>query len=109
VTAGVHCNLAVNPLSVEAQIQGAAPWACHPPARQCDHAPGDGVVEQNNFGEYRVARLPDMPRIAAQDRAQRRPADRLGEPGPPPWRPPSPTTPPPAPPAARYRASCRSH
>jgi isoquinoline 1-oxidoreductase beta subunit len=24
VTAGVHCNLAVNPRSVEAQVQGAA-------------------------------------------------------------------------------------
>jgi len=24
VTAGVHCNLAVNPMSVEAQVQGAA-------------------------------------------------------------------------------------
>jgi isoquinoline 1-oxidoreductase beta subunit len=32
-TAAVHCNLAVNPLSIEAQIQGAALMAWAPPCR----------------------------------------------------------------------------
>lgn len=87
VTAGVHCNLAVNPLSVEAQIQGAALMALS----TC--LPGnaitfkDGLVEQSNFGEYRVARLPDMPRIAVHIVPSAEPPTGIGEPGLPPLAP----------------------
>ena len=40
VTAGVHCNLAVNPRSVEAQVQGAALMPVDVPARGGHHAEG---------------------------------------------------------------------
>jgi isoquinoline 1-oxidoreductase beta subunit len=87
VTAGVHCNLAVNPLSIEAQIQGAALMGL----ATC--MPGnaitlkDGVVEQNNFGEYRVPRMPDMPRITVHVVPSADAPTGIGEPGLPPLAP----------------------
>nr|WP_236598774.1 xanthine dehydrogenase family protein molybdopterin-binding subunit [Ramlibacter monticola] len=87
VTAGVHCNLAVNPLSVEAQIQGAALMGL----ATC--LPGnaitlkDGVVEQANFGDYRVPRMPDMPRIAVHIVPSSDAPTGIGEPGLPPLAP----------------------
>jgi len=86
-TAGVHCNLAVNPLSVQTQIQGAALMGL----ATC--LPGnaitlkDGVVQQNNFGEYRVARMPDMPRIAVHIVPSTDAPTGIGEPGLPPLAP----------------------
>jgi isoquinoline 1-oxidoreductase beta subunit len=62
VTAGVHCNLAVNPQTIEAQVQGAALMGlgtCLPGAAITLK---DGVVEQSNFGDYVVARITDMPK-----------------------------------------------
>lgn len=49
VTSGVNCNMAVNPRSVEAQVQGVAITF------------KEGALEQSNFGEYIVARLTDAP------------------------------------------------
>ncbi|MGZ5270203.1 MAG: molybdopterin cofactor-binding domain-containing protein [Ramlibacter sp.] len=86
-TAGVHCNLAVNPLSVETQIQGAALMGL----ATC--LPGnaitlkDGVVEQSNFGEYRVPRMPDMPKVAVHIVPSAEPPTGIGEPGLPPLAP----------------------
>ena len=63
VTAGVHCNLAVNPRSVEAQVQGAALMGlsmCLPGAAITLK---DGVVEQSNFGDFTVPRITDMPAV----------------------------------------------
>ena len=78
VTAGVHCNLAVNPRSVEAQVQGAAVMGlsmCLPGAAITLK---DGVVEQSNFGDFTVARITDMPAVRRAHRAQRRAAHRHG-------------------------------
>ena len=64
VTAGVHCNLVINPRSLEAQVQGAAVMGmsmCLPGAAITLK---DGVVEQSNFHDYRVPRMTDMPQIA---------------------------------------------
>ena len=87
VTAGVHCNLAVNPLSVEAQVQGAALMGlatCLPGAAITLK---DGVVEQSNFGDYMVPRMPDMPRIAVHIVPSAEPPTGMGEPGLPPLAP----------------------
>lgn len=87
VTAGVHCNLAVNPLSVEAQIQGAALMGlsmCLPGAAITLK---DGVVEQSNFNDYAVARMPDMPRFAVHVVPSADPPTGVGEPGLPPLAP----------------------
>ena len=87
VTAGVHCNLAVNPLSVEAQVQGAALMGlgtCLPGAAITLK---DGVVEQGNFGDYKVPRITDMPRIAVHIVPSAEPPTGMGEPGLPPLAP----------------------
>ena len=87
VTAGVHCNLAVNPRTIEAQVQGAALMGlgmCLPGAAITFK---DGVVEQSNFGDYVVARMPDMPAIAVHIVPSAEPPKGMGEPGLPPLAP----------------------
>jgi isoquinoline 1-oxidoreductase beta subunit len=81
VTAGVHCNLAVNPTSVEAQVQGAALMGlsmCLPGAAITLK---DGVVEQSNFGDFPVPRITDMPQIAVHIVPSAEPPTGMGEPG----------------------------
>lgn len=87
VTAGVHCNLAVNPRSVEAQVQGAAVMGlsmCLPGAAITLK---DGVVEQSNFGDFPVARITDMPEIGVHIVPSAEPPTGMGEPGLPPLAP----------------------
>ncbi|AMZ70688.1 MULTISPECIES: xanthine dehydrogenase family protein molybdopterin-binding subunit [Pseudomonas] len=81
VTAGVHCNLAVNPRSVEAQVQGAALMGLS----MC--LPGgaitlkDGVVQQSNFADFSVPRITDMPTFAVHIVPSAEPPTGMGEPG----------------------------
>lgn len=87
VTAGVQCNLAVNPLSIEAQIQGAALMGLSTCMPGNAITLKDGVVEQSNFGEYRVARITDMPKIAVHIVPSADAPTGIGEPGLPPLAP----------------------
>jgi isoquinoline 1-oxidoreductase beta subunit len=87
VTAGVHCNLVVNPRSVEAQVQGAALMGlsmCLPGAAITLK---DGVVQQSNFGDFAVPRITDMPEIAVHTVPSAEPPTGMGEPGLPPLAP----------------------
>lgn len=87
VTAAVHCNLAVNPKTIEAQVQGAALMGlgtCLPGAAITFK---DGLVEQSNFGDYVVARITDMPKIAVHIVPSAEPPTGMGEPGLPPLAP----------------------
>ncbi len=87
VTAGVHCNLVVNPRTVEAQVQGAALMGlgmCLPGAAITFK---DGVVEQKNFGDYTVARITDMPAFSVHTVPSADPPTGMGEPGLPPLAP----------------------
>lgn len=87
VTAGVHCNLAVNPLTVEAQVQGAALMGlsmCLPGAAITLK---DGLVQQSNFHEFMVPRITDMPEIAVHVVPSAEPPTGMGEPGLPPLAP----------------------
>src|SRR5205823_8975518 len=61
VTAGVHCNLAVNPRTIEAQVQGAAVMGLSMCLPGSAITLKDGVVEQSNFGDFTVARITDTP------------------------------------------------
>ncbi|WP_157268438.1 xanthine dehydrogenase family protein molybdopterin-binding subunit [Azohydromonas aeria] len=87
VTAGVHCNLVVNPRTVEAQVQGAALMGLS----MC--LPGnaitlkDGEVQQANFHDYPVARITAMPKIAVFTVPSAEPPTGMGEPGLPPLAP----------------------
>ena len=87
VTAGVHCNLAINPTSIEAQIQGGALMGlsmCLPGAAITLK---DGVVEQSNFGDFPVPRITDMPAVAVFVVPSADAPTGLGEPGLPPLAP----------------------
>ncbi len=87
VTAGVHCNLVVNPRTLETQVQGAALMGlgmCLPGAAITLK---DGVVEQSNFGDYAVPRITDMPAIAVHTVPSADPPTGMGEPGLPPLAP----------------------
>ncbi|OYT91013.1 MAG: carbon monoxide dehydrogenase [Burkholderiales bacterium PBB3] len=80
-TAGVHCNLAVNPRSVEAQVQGAALMGlsmCLPGAAITLK---DGEVQQSNFGDFVVPRITDMPQIAVHVVPSADAPTGMGEPG----------------------------
>lgn len=87
VTSGVHCNLAVNPRSVEAQVQGAAIMGlsmCLPGSAITFK---DGVVEQSNFGDYPVARMTDAPAFDVHIVPSADAPTGMGEPGLPPLAP----------------------
>lgn len=87
VTAGVHCNLVVNPQSVEAQVQGGALMGlsmCLPGAAITLK---DGVVVQANFSDFMVPRITDMPQIAVHMVPSADPPTGMGEPGLPPLAP----------------------
>ena len=87
VTAGVHCNLAVNPRSVEAQVQGAAVMGLSMCLPGSAITLKDGVVAQSNFGDFTVARITDMPQIAVHVVPSAEPPTGMGEPGLPPLAP----------------------
>ena len=87
VTAGVHCNLAVNPRTVEAQVMGAAVMALSTTLPGNAITLKDGVVQQSNFGDYPVARLTDAPVIAVHIVPSIDPPKGMGEPGLPPFAP----------------------
>ncbi|HSV36060.1 MAG TPA: xanthine dehydrogenase family protein molybdopterin-binding subunit [Ramlibacter sp.] len=87
VTAGVHCNLAVNPRTIEAQAQGAAVMGlsmCLPGAAITLK---DGEVQQSNFGDFTVARITDMPQFDVHIVPSAEPPTGMGEPGLPPLAP----------------------
>ncbi len=87
VTAGVHCNTAVNPLSIEAQVQGAALMALGTTLPGAAITLKDGVVEQQNFSDYTVARMTDMPHIDVFLVPSTDAPTGMGEPGVPPLAP----------------------
>jgi isoquinoline 1-oxidoreductase beta subunit len=87
VTAGVHCNLAVNPLTIEAQVQGAVLAAVGTTLPGAAITFRDGVVEQGNFSDYTVARMPEMPHVDVFIVPSADPPTGMGEPGVPPLAP----------------------
>jgi isoquinoline 1-oxidoreductase beta subunit len=87
VTAGVHCNLAVNPLTIEAQVQGAVLMAVGTTLPGAAITLKDGVVEQNQFSDYTVARMNDMPQVAVFIVPSADAPTGMGEPGLPPLAP----------------------
>ena len=87
VTSGVHCNLAVNPRSVEAQVQGAAIMGLSMCLAGSAITLKEGVVEQSNFGDYTVARITDAPEFSVHIVPSADPPTGMGEPGLPPLAP----------------------
>jgi isoquinoline 1-oxidoreductase subunit beta len=87
VTAGVHCNLCVNPHSVETQIQGSALMALATTMDGHAITLKDGVVENSNFHNFPMPRMADMPKVAVHIVPSSDPPKGVGEPGLPPFAP----------------------
>ncbi|MCY1232135.1 Membrane-bound aldehyde dehydrogenase [pyrroloquinoline-quinone] [compost metagenome] len=87
VTAGVHCNLVVNPRTVEAQVQGAAVMGLSMCLAGSAITLKNGVVEQSNFGDFTVARITDTPAFDVHIVPSADPPTGMGEPGLPPLAP----------------------
>lgn len=62
IVAAVDCGLVVNPLGVEAQLEGGTIDGLST-ALNLEITVKDGQVEQNNFNNYRVARMAQVPLI----------------------------------------------
>ncbi|HEY1131597.1 MAG TPA: molybdopterin cofactor-binding domain-containing protein [Roseateles sp.] len=82
VHAGVHCNLCVNPKSVETQVQGAAIMALGTTMPTHHVTFKDGVVEQSNFYDIAMPRMPDAPKVMTVSIVPSSdPPKGMGEPG----------------------------
>ena len=64
VTAFLDCGLAVNPMAVEAQLQGSIAYGLSA-ALHGAITLKDGAVEQSNFHDYPVLRMHEMPAVDA--------------------------------------------
>jgi len=63
VTCAVDCGTAINPLGIEAQVQGAIAYGLSA-VLYSELTLKNGRVEQSNFHDYRVLRLDDMPTVS---------------------------------------------
>lgn len=83
VTAAVDCGIVVNPLTVEAQIQGAVVYALSA-LLYGEITLQKGRVQQENFHQYEIATIGDTPVVDVHVIAKGDPIGGLGEPGVPP-------------------------
>ena len=83
VSAAMDCGMAVNPLAVEAQLQGAIAYGLSA-VLYSEITLKKGEVEQSNFHDYRVVRMPDMPEVTVQILESDAHMGGVGEPGTPP-------------------------
>lgn len=63
LTCAIDCGLAVNPLGVEAQVQGAVAFGLGPVLRSRITLK-EGRVQESNFHDYEVLRLDEMPHVS---------------------------------------------
>jgi isoquinoline 1-oxidoreductase subunit beta len=62
VVCAVDCGLAVNPLSLEAQVQGSVAYGLGPTLHSALTLK-EGKVQEDNFNDYVVLRLNEMPKV----------------------------------------------
>lgn len=63
VTCAVDCGLAVNPLAIEAQVQGSVAFGLGPVLHSALSIE-EGRVKESNFHDYEVLRLDEMPHVS---------------------------------------------
>jgi isoquinoline 1-oxidoreductase beta subunit len=83
VTAAVDCGQAVNPLSIEAQMQSGIAFGLSA-ALHGRISLKNGQVEQSNFTDYPVLRMNEMPEVAVHIVPSAAKPSGMGEPGVPP-------------------------
>jgi isoquinoline 1-oxidoreductase beta subunit len=83
VVCAVDCGIAVNPTTIEAQMESGIAFGLSA-ALSGAITLKDGRVQQSNFDDYRVLRLPDMPKVEVHIVASRERPGGVGEPGTPP-------------------------
>jgi isoquinoline 1-oxidoreductase beta subunit len=83
VVAAVDCGLPVNPAGIEAQMQSAIVFGLSA-ALYGAITLGSGAVEQSNFHDYQMLRMPAMPRIETYIAPAGGPLGGIGEVGTPP-------------------------
>ncbi|MGE5615281.1 MAG: molybdopterin cofactor-binding domain-containing protein [Bacillota bacterium] len=86
IVCAFDCGYVVNPLTVEAQLQGAIAFGLGA-ALYSKITLKDGKVEQSNFHDYRVLRLNEMPRVEVHLVGGGDKPTGVGEPGVPPTAP----------------------
>jgi isoquinoline 1-oxidoreductase beta subunit len=79
VTCAVDCGLAVNPLSVEAQVQGSVAYGLSA-ALYGKLTLAGGAVQESNFHDYPVVRMFDMPKVDVHIVASKARMGGIGEP-----------------------------
>ena len=83
VVAAIDCGLAVNPLTISAQIESAIAFGLSA-ALFGQVTLKDGVVEQSNYHDYAVVRIGDMPKVEVHIVPGGTAPTGVGEPGTPP-------------------------
>jgi isoquinoline 1-oxidoreductase beta subunit len=83
VAAAIDCGMAVNPLAVEAQVQGSIVYGLTA-GLYGEITLKDGKVEQSNFHDYQMLRLPEMPKVEVKIIDSGEKMGGVGEPATPP-------------------------
>jgi isoquinoline 1-oxidoreductase subunit beta len=83
VTSAIDCGLAVNPLTIEAQVQSALVFGLSAALHQ-KITLKDGRVEQGNFTDFPLLRMDEMPEVAVHIVPSSAKPSGVGEPGTPP-------------------------
>jgi len=79
VTAVVDCGTAVNPLAIEAQVQGSVVFGLSA-ALHGQLTLTAGKVDQSNFHDYPVVRMYEMPRVSVHIIQSKTKMGGIGEP-----------------------------
>jgi isoquinoline 1-oxidoreductase beta subunit len=83
VVAAIDCGTCINPAGVAAQIESAVVFGMTA-ALYGELTLAEGRVEQSNFDDYPMVRIPEMPRVEVHIVASREKSGGVGEPGTPP-------------------------
>jgi isoquinoline 1-oxidoreductase beta subunit len=83
VTAAIDCGIAVNPLTIEAQVQGSIVFGLTAAVYGKVTITGGKVIE-SNFHDYPMLRMFEMPRVSVHVLESDAPMGGVGEPATPP-------------------------
>jgi isoquinoline 1-oxidoreductase beta subunit len=83
VTSAIDCGIAVNPLTIDAQVQSGMVYGLSA-ALYGQITLKNGQVEQSNFGDYQMLRISEMPEVAVHIVPSSADPTGVGEPGTPP-------------------------